>query len=249
MSLLPQRKKSPEEIAKLRENLGVPGASQAIATAPVPPPVSEGSGVTAADRGPEGGFSGDAKTADLQSLAGPAPSHGGSPQQPPGNPQHLPAQSSAGAADPVAAPHREAKPVRTLRKSGRVASPPGSHPESPPDSKLPHCRHTDDEIAEIRRRDVLALMAVQPNPRLAPAHPALILTGYLSTIAGAAGIWFQQIPILATFACALVSFVMAGFIFLHKPMSRHHAAFIAALALFLLIFGSLHYFPHLRHAT
>jgi K+-transporting ATPase A subunit len=43
--------------------------------------------------------------------------------------------------------------------------------------------------------------------------------------------------------------LVAAFIGIRKPISRHHAAFIAVIALFVIIFGALHYFPHLRHAT
>ena len=120
---------------------------------------------------------------------------------------------------------------------------------SPPDSNLPHLRHSDREIAEIRRREALALMNARPNPKLFPAHPALIIPGYLSAIAGAVGFYFYQFPIAATLAFATVSLVVATIIGIRKPISRHHAAFIAVMALFVLVFGALHYFPHLRHAT
>ena len=42
---------------------------------------------------------------------------------------------------------------------------------------------------------------------------------------------------------------VAAFIGARKPVSRHHAAFISVLSLFVLVFGALHYFPYLRHAT
>jgi hypothetical protein len=39
------------------------------------------------------------------------------------------------------------------------------------------------------------------------------------------------------------------FIFARRPLSRHHSAFIAAMALFVIVFGALHYFPNLQHGT
>jgi uncharacterized YccA/Bax inhibitor family protein len=54
---------------------------------------------------------------------------------------------------------------------------------------------------------------------------------------------------LVTLALVLISLAVAAFIGFRKPMSRHHAAFISVLSLFVLVFGALHYFPSLRHAT
>jgi hypothetical protein len=197
MSLLPQRKKSPEELAKLRENLGIPGA--AVKPHETTPPAA-------------------------------------------------PSAPTAHTAPAAATVSREARPVRSLRKSEQL--PPATPlPESPPDSALPHVRHSKREIQELRRREVLSMMNTVPDKRLFPAHPAIVLPGYLLPPAAAAGIWFYQIPPAATAACALVSLAIAGVILWQKPISRHHAAFIAALALFLLVFSALHYFPQLRHAT
>jgi uncharacterized membrane protein YozB (DUF420 family) len=77
----------------------------------------------------------------------------------------------------------------------------------------------------------------------------MILPGYLFPPAAAAGIWFYQIHIAATAMLAILSLAIAGVILWRKPVSRHHAAFIAVLALFLIVFSALYYFPQLRHAT
>lgn len=225
MSPLPQRKKSAEEIAKLRESLGVPSAADGIAPAAAGP------------------------AAQLEFMA---------PEEPAAPAATIPPPAAAAILAPVVAPAviqdfsstpvQEPKPVRSLRKAERAAAP-GPHRESPPDSRLPHQRHSAREIEEIRRREMLTLMNSGPNPRLLPAHPAPIMAGYLCSVAAAVGVWFYQIPPAATFAAVLVSLSIAGFIWRRKPVSRHHAAFIAVLALFLLVFSALHYFPQLRHAT
>jgi hypothetical protein len=188
MSPLPQRRKSPEEIAKLRESFGIPTAEQPPSPEPEPP----------------------------------------APAPPPVQP----------AAEP-------AKPPRTLRKADESIP----RLESPPDSNLPHQRHTREEIEAIRRREALAIMNTPPNRRLFPAHPALIAPGYLATVIAAAGIWFYQFPLWATALCVLASLAISGLVFARHPVSRHHAAFIAVLAVLLLVFASLYYFPQLRHAT
>lgn len=185
MSPLPQRRKSPKEIAKLRESLGVPAREDAAPPeaekpAPAPPPVEE-----------------------------------------------------------------TAKPPRSLRKSDEAIP----RLESPPDSKLPHQRHSREELDAIRRREAMSMMNTPPNKRLFPAHPALVAPGYLITVMSAAGIWFYQFPPWATGLCVIASFAVAGLLFVRHPVSRHHAAFIAVLAVLLLVFASLYYFPQLRHAT
>ncbi|RPJ33747.1 MAG: hypothetical protein EHM17_09200 [Verrucomicrobiaceae bacterium] len=236
MSPLPQRKKSPEEIARLRETLGIPGSAPQVME------IDE-QGVPPVDTiVPANHEATVVHTAEAAALPKPA-----------AQPVHSLKRSERGNVPetmdpaPVLPPAREAKPVRSLRKSEQL--PAASHPESPPDSNLPHLRHSDREIAEIRRREALALMNARPNPKLFPAHPALIIPGYLSAIAGAVGFYFYQFPIAATLAFATVSLVVATIIGIRKPISRHHAAFIAVMALFVLVFGALHYFPHLRHAT
>lgn len=248
MSLLPQRKKSPEELAKLRETLGIPGAAAETMETPEPaapahradhvetlvPAIHEAAVV-------EDGDPLHLQTEPAAPVAGPKPVHSFKRSE------RLPAPTAAPAPTPAAVSHA-AKPVRSLRKSEHLP-PSAPHPESPPDSRLPHLRHSDREIEEIRRREVLSMMNAVPNPKLFPAHPAIIIPGYLFPPAAAAGIWFYQFPLAATAVFAILSLAIAGMILWSKPISRHHAAFIAALALFLIVFSALYYFPQLRHAT
>lgn len=239
MSSLPQRKKSPEEIARLRESLGIPGAES-----------QEDPGLT--------------KTEPAVDIIVPANHeapviHENPPAELPKPPhqkvhsfkrseQVMVDQEVHGLAPVVLTPSpREPKPVSSLRKSERATVEP--RPEPPPDSPLPHHRHSDQEIAEIRRREALFQMNAQPNARLFPAHPILIVPGYLSALSGAAGFYFYQFPIAATLGFVTVALALAAFIGMRKPMSRHHAAFISVISFFVVVFGALHYFPSLRHAT
>jgi hypothetical protein len=120
----------------------------------------------------------------------------------------------------------------------------------PESSKLPVHRHSDREIAELRRREALQMMtAAAPNPKLIPAHPALVAPGYALALAGAVCFFWEKFPLAATAGFSAAAFVIAAAIARLRPLSRHHAAFIAILALLVLVFGALHYFPHLRHAT
>lgn len=239
MSSLPQRKKSPEEIARLRESLGIPGgAAQEDGSRQEDDPEVD----TIVPANHEATVVHEHAPTELPKPA-PQPVHSFKRSE----------QIAAVDETPVALPEpvvtsaREPKPVRSLRKSDWLpAEPP---PESPPDSPLPHQRHSDQEIAEIRRREALAVMNTPPNPKFFPAHPVIIVPGYLSSIAGAAGVHFYQFPIAATLGFVLFSLAAAAFIGISKPVSRHHAAFISVISLFVLVFGALHYFPFLRHAT
>lgn len=184
MSVLPQRKKSTEEITRLRENLGVPPLQASDAPAEI--------------------------------AENPSPA----PQAP--------------------------TPARTLPKSEQAPAPLTQAAKS----GLPSRRHSDDEIGKIRQREIIAQLAPPPpNPKLAAAHPALLVPGYLFAIGGTACFFLQDIPIAATAGSTLTALIIAAFISLTKPISIHHAGFIAVIALMVLVFGTLHYFPQLRHAT
>ncbi len=211
MSPLPQRKKSSEEIAKLRESLGISGISPeetTAATAIAAPPVE----------------------------AAPRPAR---------KQVHSLKRSERNPDAPSAAPQIP-KLECTPRKSfqGRIATPEVT------DSKLPVHRHSDQELNEIRRREAIAMLATaKPDPRLAVAHPMLLVPGYLLACAGALCFYDYQFPLNAAASCAAAALLIAAFVCVRRPISRHHAAFIAVITLFVIIFGALHYFPHLQHAT
>lgn len=250
MSPLPQRKKSAEEIAKLRDSLGVPTLQDAEPEKPVAP-------------APDTIVPTHHQAAVVHHPAEPAPDtlvanhheavvvhHSGSPtpepdaaEPPPAKPEEKPQPESSPAT-------HLPKPVRSLKKSEQVPvlAPAPAKPAA--DSKLPVHRRSDQEIAEMRRREALAMMnPPPPNPKLAAAHPALIIPGYLFALAGATCFVSYQFPMAATAGCAAAALLIAAFIYFRKPISRHHAGFIAVIVLFVLVFGTLHYFPNLRHAT
>lgn len=247
MSLLPQRKKTPEEIAKLRESLGVPGAPEDTNEAPAAVDTIIPAPHEAAVVHPGPPASADPTPSPVS--RGPKPTHSlkRSERTPPGPVENPPAAPSE-VAEPVA--EQVPKLVRSLKKSEQgPVSQPDPTATSRLDSKIPFHRHSDQELSEIRRREALAMMQARPNPKLAVAHPALLAPGYVLAIAGASCFYFYEFPMEATAGCAAAALLIAGFIFLRRPISRHHAAFIAVIALFVIVFGALHYFPHLQHAT
>lgn len=264
MSLLPQRKKSPEEIARLREDLGIPTPTPD--EDPAPPPDAPAMPVALAIE-----LHHAQADAPLIRLAEPA-----TPDTPPSN---TPPPSAAvrrarkqvhslkrseripivpleelqsaeqDAAAEMAPVTLSLKPVRSLRKSEMVPHPVTRKAAPAPDSNLPSHRHSDPEIQEIRRREALAMLAPVVNPHLIAAHPALLIPGYLAALVGAVCFAYYELPITVAAPCAAVSLIISCYISLKKPISLHHAAFIAVITLIVIVFGAIHYFPQLRHGT
>ncbi len=276
MSLLPQRKKSAEEIAKLRENLGIPGQSQAVEEPPAAEPASavvSRSSVEILTMEPADKAPAPKPSPPLPEVPMPEPD---SPSLPPVTdlaplpiltsqgrrpvrslkrseriPVLPPAESEPVKITPAAASTgaHAGKVVHSLRKSELVPLTPSDIPTPSADSKLPVHRHSDRELNDLRRKAAIAQHgAVAPFTAMT-AHLALIIPGYLLTVAAAACFYYYELSISFTAGCIAVALIIAGFIFVKKPLSRHHAAFISVISLFVIVFGALHYFPQLRHGT
>ncbi len=246
MSSLPQRKKSADEIAKLREEMGIPSAnmeieeviesvvaeritlSEATLERPVelpftlPLPASEIPFPIASisnSRPVRSLKRSERGTADLQIV----------PEAVDLSPVHLP---------------ETGRVVKSLRKSEQI---PIFAPENytpPVNSKLPVHRHNGHELDRIRRQGAIQQMqAAGADPQLQIAHLAIVIAGYLFAIAAPFGIYFYNIQLALTASALAIATLIAGFILLKKPMSRHHAAFLAVIILFVIVFGALHYFP------
>ncbi len=150
--------------------------------------------------------------------------------------------------EPAVVPEpREPKQVRSLRKSEQIPLSPVHQPA--PDSKLPIHRHSDEEIQQIRRQESLAAPVPGIYIIAQKAHPVIVISGYLFAIASAVGYHFYDLQISVTAACVVIALLFAAFIYFKKPLSLHHAAFIAVMSLFVIVFGALYYFPQLRHGT
>lgn len=211
MSSLPQRKKTAEEIAQLRESLGVSAHSAA--------------------------------THHHSALVSPASQSARSGDTAARSRQHNEAT------DPPPASTRPVKPVRSLRKSEQAPIEPKPS-KSEVASKLPAQRRSRQELEELKRRQALALLDRQaPDPKLMPAHPAWITPGYLLAVGGSSCFFFEEVPWTLTAACAAGALIVALTLCLKRPISNHHAAFIAVISILVIVFGSLHHFPQLQHAT
>jgi hypothetical protein len=190
MSKLPEQKKSPQEIAALRDQLGVR------------PPASE-------------------------------------------QPQ-LPTPQPAAPADSPATPprpHRQKAPAIRPRDIPEV-------PPAPIDQAtgLPVKRHTRDELAALRLRSMFETQDGAQSMPVRRERTLFVIGGYLLAAAAIIPI-ARSMPAILPMALCFVALTYAAYLFIYRPYSRHHAAFIGILVLFVLVYAALQYFPHLRHAT
>ena len=199
MTPLPQRKKTAEEIAQLRDQLGVP-------------PGVEGQQVEQV-----------AKTATSKPPSPPAGQVTASPQSdlwlpPPNYPEAMGPKSPAPQAD---------------RR------------------KLPAKRHSNEELEEMHRREMLSKInePAPTNIKFMAAHPALIAAGYLLAASGLCGFWIKTYPWIAIIIGSALALAISGFMAVRRPVSRHHAGFISVISVLVGVFGTIHHFPQLQHGS
>ena len=237
MSLLPQRKKSAEEIAELRGNLGVPAQS------------SDNETSAFADAAPLPKI--DADAFDLKKVELPVEDFSFVPtlaidpsvDNPPAF-EAVPALPS----EPVAAKLVVEEPKHEP-KSASVAPVALEPQDIDADGKIPNRKRSTDEIERLRRQIAIAQVEQVYDPRLQKAHPLLVAMGYLPVLIGASIAYFYAQPIQVTAPFVGFSLLVALFILIRKPISRHHAGFIFAICFLAIAFGTLHYFPQLQHAA
>lgn len=245
MSSLPQRKKSAEEIAQLRESLGIaPPPGHAVASpAPEPPPERiVATTHEAVLEHEEPSIHLEPEPANV-AMAHPHEPHSLKRSERMTAPPPEPAEAAY--PDGFSGSPRPAKRVRSLRKSeqGPIRLP--KPVASQADALTPFHRHSQEELAEIRRRAALSQLGAPPPPVITHAHPVLVALGYLAAAASAGGIWFYRIPLAASASGLAVSILVAALICRRNPYSRHHAAFIGIAVLLVAAFGALEYFPQL----
>lgn len=231
MSLLPQRKKSAEEIAELRGSLGIPvqgeaDASAAFADVPPLPKV-------------------DADAFDLKTIEAPLEDFSFVPSLAIDEPTaHVPA--------PEVMDLPKSEPVVAKLTTPELKPEPSAVPASltaDPDGKIPNRKHSPGEIEQLRRQIAFTQVEQVYDPRLQKAHPLMVALGYIPVFAAALIAYFYDQPMTVTAPFVGFSLLVALFILIRKPISRHHAGFIFAICFLAIAFGILHYFPQLQHAA
>ena len=244
MSPLPQRKKSPEELASLRESLGIPPDS------PASPPPDPGNPATPPN-----------------SDSPPDTSEPTTPKFAP-SPEAAPTTSSSPHADsPPAAPEKPPTPLapQSLRKSnGLIVDRPKGQTSRSDANAIPTRRRTDQELKEIRRAALIS-----PNPTTVVtrklAHPITLFAIYCIALSGIvigfAGVavgqaspidlpypWLRDWVKSATFihqlfaifaTTAAIMLLCAAWLAIFRPISRHHAGFLFLIAILTLAFSAV----------
>lgn len=263
MSPIPQRRKTAQELAELRDSLGIPAAAPKPFTGHEyqPPDLPRG-GIPAPPvrPAPEKSASLPALPAAGNARISPSVSKPAAISQPVVVPTHAVPQLET----PAAFAPRPTKQVRSLKRSERLPvtliSPADTGVSG--SSDLPAHRHSEAQLNEIRRQAAIGNLGNAPPPdfRFAPSNPLWIITGYMLALAAALictrPVFHSLFPAatrlhpLATAGVldALALAVAAG-IFLRRFYSRHHAAIILIIVAFTLVFASIHYIPILRHGS
>lgn len=152
-----------------------------------------------------------------------------------------------------APPPSEAALVAAPKRQKAPAIRPRDIPEVPPApidqaTGLPVKRHTAEELAALRLR---SMFETQDGVQSLPARHErrlFVIMGYLVAASAIIPIARGMSAILPMAIC-FVALAYAAYLFIYRPYSRHHAAFLGILVLFVLVYAALQYFPQLRHAT
>ncbi len=221
--MIPEKKKTPEEIAALREGLGIPGAAVEAAQKPEPSPTPGSDPGPPASPDPTPDAQGDSPQSDEPII-------------------HLDVPLI-----PVTSPAQQS---HTLRKheTPLAPAPPATHK-----TDLPTHRHDPRDIAQIRKREALAKLqhpGMDPaiHLRKQTAHPALYIPGYLLAIAVGA-VAYQRVHHITPIVLLALALAITLYIFIRKPRSRHHAALIFILIFLTAAFGGIHYAPLFKHGS
>ncbi|MFC7335716.1 hypothetical protein ACFQY0_00890 [Haloferula chungangensis] len=290
MSPLPKKKKTPEELAALRESLGIssdgpppgppgmmapaPAAMKAPAPAPPlpekkvekPPVTVEEPVIKVEATEPTPSLSVeepvllDAEVED-EARSAPLKSLRKSERLPVDRPKKVSKDSGK-------------LPTRRHREGERIPLKKATKPVSAGGVNLPTRKHSDEELARLRRNP---LPGVESPALLVASQTAGVLLligiyglGVILMIVAALGAiaanvskfdlpfeWLQTAVDLPNYSMILFGIMGAGvavmllgalWIYFKKPMSQVHAALLTIVAVLVLVFGTLYFFPELHGA-
>jgi hypothetical protein len=237
--MLPQRRKSAEEIAKLRESLGIPGEGV---------PGTGADGAVPADDSPVAERAPAA--APARDLFSPDPEPNLRPAAPP-KPVRSLRKSERNPAGPPATPRpapAEKKgviPVRRhddceLMEMRRIQA-------APPDLAIAHIRNLVAPWPLVVLGYLLPAMGAFAGwfASWAPGVPEPDFPAdWLADLSRAP--WLEKAGFATLVAACAAALALAAWLGWKKPRSRHHAGFMVILAILIAVFGFSHYFntPH-----
>ncbi|WP_411827995.1 hypothetical protein [Luteolibacter sp. AS25] len=239
--MIPDKKKTPEEIAALREELGIPDEMPR-------PPLSASRPLPA-----------HSETSSPAELPRPAPIQPAPVTPPEPDPRELLPKTEL--RDPVvhlgvpAAPTSEDayKPAPVYHSLRKHELPLAPAPETTHKTELPTQRHDPRSIAQIRKREELGKLnqpSIDPVAQLRKitAHPVLLGGTYLLSLIPSL-LAYRGVHFITPLCLLALCSALALYIFLKKKRSRHHAAILAIIILMTLAFGGLHYAPLFNYGS
>ncbi|MGB6221908.1 hypothetical protein [Haloferula sp.] len=165
-------------------------------------------------------------------------------------------------------------PTRGRREAERSRESPAANVSSGRSGKLPTRKHSDEELARLRRAPLPGVEAPAVHLANQTAGPLALVAIYgvgflllvLAMLGGIAGgmsrfdlpfEWLQDAVVLPHYRMILfgvmsggvgVMLIGAAWIFFKKPISQYHAAILTIIAVLVLVFGTLYFFPGLHGA-
>lgn len=165
-------------------------------------------------------------------------------------------------------------PTRRHREGERIPLEKPTKPVSAGGGELPTRKHSDRELARLRHTPEPGAEAPAVNMAdrkvgwlgLAGVYGFGVLLMFLAGLGGVAARaarfdlpfdWLKDAVVLPNFTMIVyaimaggvaVMLVGAAWIFFKKPISQHHAAILTIIAVLVLVFGTLYFFPELHGA-
>ncbi len=214
--MLPERRKSAEEIAKLRESMGIPGAApQELAPAASPPEEED------------------------------PPAAEDAPPPPPAKPVRSLRKSEQQAPAPAAAPAKIAPvdkgaAIPARRRSERELLEMRRAQAAPPDRSIAYIKNLAVPWPLVVLGYLLPLcgallgwLSVWTPTVMEPDFPAMWMADLSRKP------WLGTAGLAALVVCCTAGLLLAGWFAWKKPRSRHHAGFITIIAVFTAVFAVL----------
>ncbi|WP_193213170.1 hypothetical protein [Luteolibacter marinus] len=216
--MLPERRKSAEEIAKLRESIGVPGSEPVAAEKASEPEIPVTDVFEPAPAEEESSKPVEAKP--VRSLR--------KSEQQPGNRKRT-------------APAKPGAPIPVRRHSDRELMEMRRVQATPPDQSIAYVQQLAVPWPFILFGYLLPLSGALVGwfAAWAPGVPEPnFIAGWLADLSRQP--WLGQAGFGLLIGFCVLSLAAAGWIALKKPRSRHHAGFICILAVLVSVFGLIH---------
>lgn len=238
--MLPERRKSAEEIAKLREAMGLPGAAAAEPEVSSAPPEEEVSHEAAPSPAPAEARQSDQEETKPAARLAPASSEAGEPRHPINKTVRSLRKSEQGPVTASAVPRESAAALPTQRRSERELMELRRTQAAPPDQSIAYIKNLAVPWPLVTLGYLLPLggallgwLSVWTPTVMEPDFPAMWMADLSRKP------WLGTAGLVSLVVLCLLGLLLAGWFAAKKPRSRHHAGFITIISVFTVVFAIL----------